>query len=73
MAILILGFGLPVYMLPARIEGSKPWHKAYNATFGSSVYSEKIKPVTDVLLGGTLRLFTEKVFEGSYFGAPQET
>ena len=72
-AILILGFGLPVYMLPARIEGSKPWHKAYNATFGSSVYSEKIKPVTDVLLGGTLRLFTEKVFEGSYFGAPQET
>ena len=72
-AILILGFGLPIYKLPARLEGSKPWHRAYNATFGSTVYSEKIKPVTDVILGGTLRLFTEKVFEGSYFGAPQET
>ncbi len=72
-AILVLGFGLPFYLLPDRLGGDKPWHNAYNATLGSRLYVEKIKPVTDKLTGGALRLFTEKVFEGSYFEMPQET
>jgi len=45
----------------------------YNKTLGSTFYKEKIKPYTDVALGGTLRLFVQKVFEGSYFTDRQET
>ena len=37
------------------------------------VWKEKIKPVIDKSLGGTLRLFVEKVYEGSYFTRNDET
>lgn len=65
--IMILSFGLPVFIIPEKIEGDSRWVERYNAIFGSSVYKEKIKPVTDVALGGTLRLFVEKVYNGSYW------
>ncbi len=57
----ILGFGLPIYMLPNYMEGEAWYSKWYNNTLGSQFYIEDIKPVTDVVLGGTLRLFTEDV------------
>lgn len=72
-AVLILGFGLPLYLLPDSLEGEKPWHRIYNATFGNRFYADKVKPVVGRVTGGALRLFTEKVYEGSYFGMPQET
>ena len=65
--IIILSFGLPVFIIPEKIEGDSRWVERYNAIFGSSVYKDKIKPVTDVVLGGTLRLFVEKVYNGSYW------
>jgi multidrug efflux pump subunit AcrB len=65
--IIILSFGLPVFIIPEKIEGDSRWVERYNAIFGSSVYKDKIKPVTDVALGGTLRLFVEKVYNGSYW------
>lgn len=65
--IVILAFGLPVFMIPEKIEGESPWAKKYNEIFSSTVYKEKIKPVVDVALGGTLRLFVEKVYNGSYW------
>lgn len=74
----LLFFGLPVFMLPEEIKPkndeklSEP-SRYYNATIGSSLYQKKIKPVTDVLLGGTLRLFVEKVVEGSYWKSNEET
>ncbi len=70
--LLIMSFGLPVYLLPDRLEGDRWWNRAYNKTLGSRFYIEKVKPVSDKLTGGTLRLFTEKVFEGSYMGKPSE-
>ncbi len=70
---LILGFGLPLYLLPDNLDGKKPWHRIYNATFGNRFYADKVKPVVGRVTGGALRLFTEKVYEGSYFGMPQET
>ena len=40
----------------------------YNET-----YKEKVKPIIDKALGGTLRLFVQKVYEGSYFTRNEET
>lgn len=67
--LVILAFGLPVFMLPEKIEinGNNPWATRYNTVFSSPTYKEKIKPIVDVALGGTLRLFVEKVYNGSYW------
>lgn len=61
--IAVFAFGLPVFMLPKQVEGSE----LYNKTFGSTKYNETIRPWVDKIFGGTLRLFVEDVFEGSYF------
>ena len=79
-AFIILAFGLPVFLLPDKIEQKRErtlititpekelgsWAKFYNNTLGSVFYKEKIKPVSDVALGGTMRLFAQKVKNGSY-------
>ena len=68
--VLLLGFGLPVFMLPDRIEKAEEkghWAEWYNDVFGSSTYKEHVKPVVDKALGGTLRLFVDKVYNGGYF------
>lgn len=67
LVILVLAFGLPVYKLPEKIEGDTFLHKTYNATLGSPLYREKIRPVTNMAFGGALRLFTEKVYNGNYY------
>ena len=66
--LLVLGFGLPVFMLPEKLTGESKWEAIYNKIFDNDTYKEKIKPITDVALGGSLRLFVDKVYEGSYFG-----
>lgn len=85
--LLILLFGLPVFLLPDSLDDSKNsfyqpqptmeqawWVKLYESTLGSAVYKEKIRPVSDVALGGTMRLFAQKVRNGSYgSGARAET
>lgn len=70
--LLILLFGLPVFMLPDKIEDEGKWAEWYNKTFGTTTYKEKIKPVADKVLGGSLRLFIQKVYEGSYFPENEE-
>ena len=75
---LILAFGLPIFLLPNKIKSKedRPLNKPallYNKTIGSPFYQDKIKPVTDVALGGTLRLFVQKVYEGSYWNNKEET
>ncbi len=69
---IVLIFGLPVFMIPDKIEKDTPFAQQYNKIFGSTTYKEKIKPVTDKALGGTLRLFVEKVYQGSYFSRNEE-
>lgn len=71
--ILVLVFGLPVFLIPEKMEDDKGWHKWYNETLGSDYYKEKIKPIVNTALGGTWRLFVEKVYNGSYFDEKQET
>lgn len=64
---LVLLFGLPVFMLPEKVEGEGKWAELYNSTIGSNTYKEKLRPVIDKCLGGSLRLFAKDVFSGSYF------
>ena len=71
--LLVLAFGLPVFLLPEKIEGEGRWAELYNKSLGSSYYKENIKPYSDNILGGTLRLFVQKVYEGSYFADREET
>ncbi len=71
--VVILLFGLPVFMLPAKLEGTKWYHNFYNKALGSEIYTQKIKPVTDKALGGALRLFSQNVFENSYYRNFDET
>ena len=68
--VLLLAFGLPVFLLPERIEKAEEkgqWAEWYNQVFDNSTYKEQVKPIVDKVLGGTLRLFVEKVYNGSYF------
>lgn len=65
----VMLFGLPVFMLPSKVEG---WDW-YNRSLGSDFYMENLKPHVDKWLGGTLRLFSHYVWEGGGFRQPQET
>lgn len=74
----ILSFGIPVFLLPEqlgveknkskmpeKVEDNK-YIRLYNKTLGSAFYREHMKPVTNILLGGSMRLFAQKVKNGSY-------
>ncbi len=56
----VLGFGLPVFLLPQRIEEESVPAKAYNKVFGSDTYNEYLRPVVSKALGGALRLFVRE-------------
>lgn len=70
--LLVLLFGLPVFLLPEKMESEGRLAEWYNKTLGTTTYKEKIKPIADKVLGGSLRLFVQKVYEGSYFTRNEE-
>lgn len=65
--VLVLLFGLPVHMLPEKIDSDTRWAKIYNSTVGDKKFKENVRPWVERLLGGSLRLFAKDVYEGSYF------
>jgi multidrug efflux pump subunit AcrB len=67
--VLILLFGTPVFLLPAKWED----HTWYNNVIGSDVYQENIRPITDPILGGSLRLFVRNVYERSSYRKKEKT
>jgi multidrug efflux pump subunit AcrB len=69
----ILLFGLPVSKLPTRMDGDKWYQKLYRSTLASETYVQKIKPVADKVLGGTLRLFNTKVYSRYKYREPERT
>lgn len=69
---IVLLFGLPIFLLPDKIEKESIFAKQYNRIFDSTVYKESVKPFVSKALGGTLRLFVDKVYEGSYFTRTEE-
>ena len=70
--LLLLAFGLPVFLLPDKVKGDGKWAETYNKTLGTATYRDKVKPIVDKVLGGTLRLFVQKVYGGSYFTRNEE-
>lgn len=71
--LIILAFGLPVGSLPEKIEKETKTAHFYNKTFGSETFQSDIKPIAEKALGGALRLFSENVFEGSFYVDPGRT
>ncbi len=57
---LILTFGLPVFLLPEKIEKEGSFAELYNKVIGNATYKEKYKTKVDKYLGGTLRLFVQR-------------
>ena len=80
----ILIFGLPVFFLPDtlpkdRKEGINDtqltdFQRFYNKTLGNKKYVENVKPVVNKVLGGSFRLFSEKVKNSRfyYYGSSDE-
>jgi len=73
LTLIILAFGLPVFLLPNKIENKTWYAKLYNTTLGSEWYLYNAKPYVNKVLGGSLWLFSNYVFENSHSTKPQET
>ena len=71
--LMILGFGLPVHWLPDKIEQESFWADVYNETIGSEWYQGSARSTVEKVVGGSLRLFTEDVFESSFYQEPEQT
>jgi multidrug efflux pump subunit AcrB len=69
----ILGFGLPVHMLPDRIDKDNLYARTYNQSLGSDWYRQSIKPITNKILGGAMQLFNQNTFKNSYYGDLEKT
>lgn len=63
----VIGFGLPIHLLPKTLDGDGLWEKTYNMTLGSEWFYVKVRPTLEKIIGGSLRLFIEEVFERSYY------
>lgn len=71
---IILIFGLPIFMLPQKLESNNTWYeKTYNTTLGNEWYRENIRPHLDRYLGGSFRLFSYFTFDRAYYGSNSET
>ena len=70
-AILILIIGLPVWLIPERIE-TPIISDIYNPIFESEIYSE-LKPYINYSLGGTLNLFFNHINRGKVWSFGEET
>jgi multidrug efflux pump subunit AcrB len=70
---LVFSFGIPFHWLPEKIEGETTWANLYNATFGSEAFIDEYKPKLEVIAGGAIRLFTQNIFEKSYYAEPSRT
>ncbi|MEJ5352696.1 MAG: efflux RND transporter permease subunit [Melioribacteraceae bacterium] len=71
LALLILIIGLPVWLIPDRIE--TPFiSKVYNLIFDSEFYQE-IKPFLNYALGGCLNLYFNHISKGEIWSYGEET
>lgn len=71
--IFILGFGIPVHLLPQKMENGQKGAALYNRTLGSTWMQNTARPVLEKVLGGSFRLFSLHVFEKDYYSEPERT
>ncbi len=69
----VLGFGIPVNWLPKKIEKEGKWPDLYNKTYGGEWATSNLRPILEKVLGGSLRLFSEHVYESSFYSGPGRT
>ena len=60
MVVAILGFGLPVFLLPGHLNETNLFNNTYNKVIGSNTYNEYLRNVVNKALGGSLRLFIQE-------------
>ncbi len=65
-------FGLPVWLLPERLEGTCIAARTYNALFGCAFY-RSVRPYINSLLGGSSHLFFVKVSKREVWVSGRET
>jgi HAE1 family hydrophobic/amphiphilic exporter-1 len=65
-------FGLPVWLLPDKIDSESLLASVYDKTFGSESY-KSVKPYADYILGGTSHLFFAKVTKGEVWDFGNQT
>ncbi len=69
LTVVVLVFGLPLYLMPREMERGKTGAKLYNKIFGTEKYNDKIKPLVNKYLGGSLfQLHTKGGKKSSSFG-----
>lgn len=73
LVVFLLIFGIPLHMLPSKVDGTSLAADAYNKTIGGRFYQQSLSKPLEVALGGTFRLFSRYVFERSYFSDPERT
>jgi multidrug efflux pump subunit AcrB len=73
LTMVLIGFGLPLFLLPDTLEGDGAWARLYNNTLGNSWYRQNVRPIADQYLGGALYQFRFNVFEKSGYRSPEKT
>ena len=85
--IAVLGFGLPLFLVPDKLPKERDYfysreepeltkfQEFYNKTIGARKFNQDVRPVIDKVLGGSLRLFADKLkssFSYYYYGSSEE-
>ncbi|WP_396603270.1 efflux RND transporter permease subunit [Algibacter sp. R77976] len=73
--IFILGFGIPFHLLPKNLEEDDDdfFLNIYSKIVGNEWFANDVRPTLEKVIGGSLRLFTEHVFEDSYYSEVERT
>ncbi|MCC8173157.1 MAG: efflux RND transporter permease subunit, partial [Odoribacter sp.] len=79
--LIIVAFGIPIHMLPAKLKDPKNKNKdregffpeLYNKTIGGQFYQNKLKTYLEPALGGALRLFMVHTYNSNYYSDPDRT
>lgn len=65
-SVLILVFGLPVYLLPENLDSESRFGTKYNELVKTDFYRESLRPALNKALGGVSRLFYQYVVQTSH-------
>ncbi len=69
----VWAIGIPVFLLPNKIESKSVWANLYNKTIGSDAYQYTLKPFVDKAFGGSLRLFYNSAWTNHTWEIPERT
>ncbi len=73
LCLIIFGFGIPINLLPKKIKETNWFSNLYNETLGNDWFTKEVRPTLEKAVGGTFRLFTEHVYEDSFYNEPSRT